>query len=230
MALETAQIVMDANTITTIANNINSLYSNAISQLTAYTFGVVALVGVLIPIIVTVIQSRSLKAEKENLEKYISDEVAKIKTSVRGELLDELALRVESENKQLSANMEDKFKLFNNKLECAKAASFHLQGNVNLTKNQHAFAAKDFCSATDGFLRGGDELNGKRTLHLLLKECLPNTNKEEYDIFELEESLNELGVLLKDINHNNRYTDSIRDLNIEHRSVKKRDTDTTQST
>lgn len=226
MALEVAQVVMDANTVTTITNNINSLYSNAISQLTAYTFGIVALVGVLVPVIVTIIQSRSLKAEKENLEKYISDEVTKIKAAVREELLDELKLKIESESKLLSASIEDKFKLFNNKLECAKAASFHIQGNTNLSKNLHPQAANDFCAATDGFLKGEDELNGKRTLNSLIIYCLPKINKEEYEDYDLDKSINELEALLKKVNQNSRHSDAIRDLNSERKAAKKREPET----
>lgn len=223
MALEVAQVVMDANTVTTITNNINSLYSNAISQLTAYTFGVVALVGVLIPIIVTVIQSRSLKAEKENLEKHIIEETTKIKTAVKEDLLAELQLMFKSESKLQSTCIEEQFKLFENKLECADAATFHLQGNRNLDLKYFDAAAQDFCSATCGYLKGSDEVNGQRTLKLLIEDCLSKINKVEYESIGFDLELDNLLKLIKIISQNDRYLDSIDALNKARQAAKKRE-------
>lgn len=206
------QVVMDANTVTTIANNINSLYSNAISQLTSYTFGVVALVGVLIPALVTLIQWRSLKAEKDNLERHISDEIIKAKLSIRDELEAEMKRLVSSEESDLFSRIEGKFQELENKLACADASTFHIQGNSQVAAGYYDLATEDFCYATEGYLRGGDEQNGKRTLRLILEKCLPNIDKVDYERIDLDGKIDTLIVLLKEMNNNNRYTDHITDL------------------
>lgn len=214
-ASEVSQVVMDANTVTTITNNINSLYSNAISQLTSYTLGVVAIVGILIPVLVTLIQWRSLKVEKDNLEKHISDEIAKVKSNIRVELETEIKQQVLAVESNLLVRIEDRFKVLEKQLECADASSFHIQGNANIAKKSYGFAARDFCHATKGYLSGGDELNGPRTLRLLIESCLPNIDKDNYEKNELGEKIDELIAFLKEINENKRYSDSIAQLNRE---------------
>ena len=188
-APEIAQVVMDADTVTTITNNINSLYSNALSQLTSYTMGVVALVGVLIPALVTFIQWRSLKAEKENLEKHIAEEITKAKLAIRDDLETELKQLVESVESSMLCRFEEKSRYLEKKLECADAATFHLQGNSQLDNKYYQLAARDYCFATERYLRGDDELNGQRTLDSLIQNCLPYINKVEYEDDDLEESI-----------------------------------------
>lgn len=221
-ATEVTPLIMDANTVTTIVNNINSLYSNAISQLTSYTFGVVAVVGILMPIIVSVIQSKSLKTEKENLEKYISDEVSKIKSTLRDEISSELKLLVEAEENELFSRVDVKFKTLEDKLKCAHASSFHIQGRTHLSQKFYLAASEDFCEATIGYLTGGDELNGQRTLRLLVNDCLTKLHKEDYENGDLDTDLESLLVALNNINIHNRYTDQIANLNRERKAGKSR--------
>jgi len=220
---EISQVVMDASTVTTIANNINSLYSNAIDQLTSYTLGVVALVGILIPVLVTLTQWRSLKAEKESLEKRISDEITNAKSTIRTELEAEMKQLIISEESSLLSRIEEKFQILENKIEIADASSFHIQGNSHITREYYAAAMKDFCSATKGYLSGGDELNGPRTLRLLIEECLPKILKSDFEDADLEEELSVLISFLKRININNRYDDAIARLNREMKAAKLRE-------
>lgn len=217
-------IVMDANTITTISNNLNSLYSNAISQLTAYTLGVVALVGILIPVLVTLIQWRSLKAEKDNLEAHISDEIQKAKSIIRDELVAEIKQLAASEEKKLISRMEERFKVLDNKFKCSEASTFHIQGNSNIRTNNYLSATTDFCIATEGYLSGGDALNGQRTLNGLIKNCIPKLNKTNFEEnSDLETRINQTVGFLGTINDSNLYTDRIAELKKETKSAKVRE-------
>ena len=213
MALpEVSQVVMDANTVTTITNNINSLYSNAINQLTSYTLGVVALVGVLIPVLVTLIQWLNIKSEKKNLENLISDEIDRAKCIIRDEIKAELKNLITAEEKALIAKMESKYEELEKKISCADAASFHLQGSAQVDNKYFGSAVEDYCLATQYYLLGGDEQNGQRTLKLILRTCMPKVDKFEYEKYELEDNLSQLIATLKNYNDNNRYTDTIKDL------------------
>jgi hypothetical protein len=223
MPTEIAQVVMDASTVTTISNNINSLYSNAISQLTSYTLGVVGLVGVLIPALVTYIQWKSLKTEKENLEHHITEEITKAKFAIRNELMAELKQLVETEENSLFSRVDEKFRDLEKKLECAEASTFHIQGNSQLNKKLYVLAAQDFCFATARYMRGEDELNGQRTLNSLIQSCLPNLDKTEFEKEDLDAILDQLISLLESINHHNRYSDRIADLNRERKAAKNRE-------
>lgn len=219
-----SQVVMDANTVTTITNNLNSLYSNAIGQLTSYTLGVIALVGVLIPALVTLIQWRSLKAEKENLQTHVENEISKAKINIRENIEAEMKLLIASEESKLLIRIEEKFRELENQLACADASTFHIQGNSQLDKSFYSTAAEDFSYASRRYLEGGDEQNAQRTLRLLIQKCLPNINKTDFEMSDdLDEKIDALIIVLKEKNENGRYAEHISDLNKERRDAKKRE-------
>ncbi len=219
---DVAPVVLDANVVTTIINNVNSLYSTAIGQLTSYTLGIVALVGVLIPVLVTVIQVRSLKAEKENLEAHISDEVDKAKLNIKEEMLQEMKREIESVESKLISSLEEKLSEIEKKLACAEAATSHLQGNDLTSRKLFALAAMDFCDATHQYLKGGDELNGQRTLRMLIEDCLPEMFNTDFDDNIIDEKIDALIELLMENNSNNRYLDKIDTLKKARKEAKNR--------
>ena len=181
-----AKEVMDANTVTTIINNLNSLYSGAMGQVITYTAIMIGIVGILIPALSVIYQWRSLKSEKKSLEKDIHDDIENAKLSIRNDIVAEINKLIALEEKALTSRMEEKFKVLDKKLECAKANSFHIQGNEQIKTGFHALAASDLCIATESYLRGEDEVNGQRTLRILLEKCLPKIDKTQYEEFDIE--------------------------------------------
>lgn len=131
-----AQLVMDANAVTTIMSNLNTLYSNAVSQLITYALGLVALVGVVIPLLVTLLQWRSLKAEKRSLELSIQDQIDTAKSAIRSGIDEELNSRVKALELSVLESIKEKTEKLEKKFGVAMAASMHLQGNAMLEKNQ----------------------------------------------------------------------------------------------
>lgn len=171
--------VLNAEVVTTIISNIDAMYATAISQLTTYTFGVVALVGVLLPIILGVVQSRSNKADKEELGKHIEKEISaaekKISTAIQAEIAEKIALEVSNMIEPLKQKIED----YELKFSQSRAGLFHLQGTMSKRNKLYAFAAMDYATSTIEYLKGGDESNGQRVLRLLQEECLPKVNKKD---------------------------------------------------
>jgi hypothetical protein len=142
---------------------------------------------------------------------------------IHDDMLSELKKKIQLEEENLALRLEEKFSIFERKLECARASSFHIQGNSHLGKEYFSIAADDFCNATEGYLQGDDELNGQRTLRLLIENCLPKIHKDEYDELELDSKINELIETLKSRNNNNRYHDHIERLNKSRKAAKSRE-------
>lgn len=232
-AQEITQAVLDANTVTTIINNIDSLYSNALTQLSAYTLGVLALVGVIIPILITIIQARNLKSEKESLIVHINNEIRNAQISLSEEfdkrelaLTNALNSKINSLVKEvevaLQNRVDEKLVIFEAKIECADASTFQIQGNDHLSKNKFVDAAEDYCNATEGYLKGKDELNGQRTLAALIT-VLPKINKQQYEDNELAKYFEAVIETLKELNQNSKYSDQIDTLNKGIRAIKLRE-------
>lgn len=69
-----------------ILERVNALYSTAFTQLVTYTVGVVAFVGLLVPIAVALLQQRRLSEEKKLLEITIREEVAAARTELEQQI------------------------------------------------------------------------------------------------------------------------------------------------
>jgi hypothetical protein len=80
-ATETQKVLMNANDVTTIISNINSLYSTVIY----WTFGIVAFIGVLLPVYIAILQNRQLKADRKLHTEEIDKQIRNAKeTLIRG--------------------------------------------------------------------------------------------------------------------------------------------------
>lgn len=205
-----------------ILSAVNGFYENAFEQLLQYTLAIIAFAGVVIPFIVGLIQWRSLKSEKENLEKLIASELLSEKSRIRDELLDELKKLVESEEGKLSSRMEEKFSSLDRRLEVARAGTFHIQGNSSLKASFFSAACLDFCYATEGYIKGNDENNAQRTLKLLIGSGLPKTTGSAYEQVNLGNKIDKLIEFLESKNINGRYTDSIENIKSESKKAKER--------
>lgn len=224
VAPEVVKEVMDANTVTTIINNLNSLYSGAMSQVITYTAIIIGVVGIIIPALSILFQWRSLRAEKKSLEKDIQEGIDNAKASIRADLIAEMKEQISIEEKKLTSRMESKFEKLEQGIECSTASIFFLQGKLQLDANLHAEALKDYCVAARHFLTGGDYVNGQRALNMVINDCLPKINKVEYDE-DAEEAINTLSKFLEgdQINTNRQFHDRIDVLKKESKKAKLRE-------
>lgn len=224
-APEVVKEVMDANSVTTIINNLNSLYSGAMSQVITYTAIIIGVVGILIPTLSILFQWRSLKAEKKSLEKDIQEGIDNAKASIRSDLIKEMKEQVSIEESALISRMELKFEALDKEIECATASIFFLQGKSQLDSNKHAEALKDYCVAARRFLIGKNDLNGQRALNIVIEDCFPKIYKAEYEEAGVEEAIDVLVkyMSLPEVNVNHRFTDKIASLKRESKIAKSRE-------
>ena len=218
-AVVATQVVMDANTTTTILGNLNTLYSNAVSQLISYTVGLVALVGIVIPAITSIIQQRSLKNEKKSLEITISDEIGKAKDNMRKDLLAEMSQLIEAQEKRLSSKLESRFNELEKQIQRTEAGIFFVQANTLMDNETYALAVAGYCAAIEGFFNSNDELNGQRALKRLINDCLPKINKPQFEGLEVDEKLQDLKKFLAEKDENGRFSDSITYINNEVKKI-----------
>lgn len=229
-AAEVAKVVMDASSVTTIINNLNSLYSTAMGQVITYSAIIIGLVGIIIPALSILFQWRSLKAEKKSLEKDIKEGIENAKLSIRNDLIKEMKEQISIEEKALLSRIDEKFSALDKKIESAMASIFFLQGKSQLDSENYAKAVDDFCIAAKGFIKGDSEVNGQAALENIIEHCLPSINKTEYEEEEVEGKINPLIEYLEseEVNVNDRYVLTIRKLKTEIKKVKVRVPEQTQ--
>ncbi|WP_462172221.1 hypothetical protein [Pseudoalteromonas xiamenensis] len=185
-----------------ILEKVNSFYSASFSQLLTITLGLVAFIGVFVPVLTTYYQNRNIKIEKENLEEFINNKLESIKLEVTKEIRDELLNDL--------SEFEDKQK---SQIEKVIAGVFYVQANAQLNKGFYKNAADSLFSAIVSSIKGKDELNLLRAFKLLIDRAIPNiTQKEEPDFVALEERIESIEKELAPLNANGRYSDTIRDL------------------
>ncbi len=97
-----SQLVMDAQATTTIIDNLNSLYSSAFGYLIDYTVGLLALFGVIVPVIFYWLQNKQLKLDEEMLAKKISLEIDEAKKTIIEDIQSKLAIELEEFKKKVS--------------------------------------------------------------------------------------------------------------------------------
>ncbi len=95
-----SQLVMDAQAITTIIDNLNSLYSSAFGHLVDYTVGLLAFLGVIVPVVFYWFQNKQLKLDKEMLAKKISLEIDEAKTTIIKDIQSKLIVELEEFEKK----------------------------------------------------------------------------------------------------------------------------------
>jgi hypothetical protein len=89
-----------------IVDKVNSFYSGAFTQLITLTVAVLAFSGIILPVLIQLIQSRTFRSEQKNLESQISKQLSAVKT----ELLDEVEKKFESERATSKKIIEQQMK------------------------------------------------------------------------------------------------------------------------
>jgi hypothetical protein len=206
------QMVMDANTVTTVINNINSLYSNAISQLITYTIGILAFVGIFIPLAISRMQNKQLKADNKALADKVATELAEAKKILIAELKVELSKEVALLDAKIVGIKEELEENISRKSAGLNAKSHHAQGNKFFEGNKNIEAFKEYLIAMKDYAKAKDEGNIQAIVGNLEK-VLPKLNQDDFVHKVGLEALAEKAIQMVDsINTNGRYTSDIRKL------------------
>lgn len=135
-----------------ILEKVNSFYDSAWNKLIIYTTILIAIIGIILPLLVTWWQNRSLKIKEESIRKDFLNEFNK--------QINELK---ENINKTTEENINKKFEDLNKKLEskldCVDAGTFHIQGNNFLITKEFKEAIISYLAAGEKYIKGNDYYN-----------------------------------------------------------------------
>jgi len=206
----TSQAVMSAYDVTTIINNINTLYTNVINQFVSISLGMLALFGVVLPLVFAYFQKRKIKADQITLTEKIEKEIA-----VAKELLTEEMKRELGNEKTLILQeiekMKKEMKLEIKKISAgANAKAHHLQANSNIADKNFSGAFIDAATAINNYAISDDEGNLIRAADtLMLKLIIPFLVKSDFIDEELEKEFKSICETIESKNVNGRYGDCL---------------------
>ena len=195
-----------------LLNMVDTFYNNAFNRLII----LLAIVGVLWPIILKAYSDYRVKIKEEKLEKRLAEKIQNLNKK-----------NLELINKENDANIEgiDKFiskklKGIDIKLSASRGLLWHVQGNLDYEKGNYSSALEDFFLAFGDYFNGKDELNLQKIL-TNIKSCYKMV--EDLSLLEKVENQHlELIKKLYEINENKRYANAIVDIEKDFDSAKKR--------
>jgi hypothetical protein len=192
-----------------ILDKVDSFYSSAFSQLLIITFGIVAFVGVFVPVLVTYYQSRNIKIEKQNLEDHINNKIASIKAEITSELITELHKKLREFKKEQTE-----------KTEFVVGGVLYVQAGLHINELRYNYATNSIISAIESCITAGDELNLSRAFNVLIDQCLPNIRiEEEPDLENLAKRIEIVNTSISKLNSSGRYTDLLNRLTKAHKKA-----------
>ncbi len=218
MALEAVPIVMDANALTTIINNIHSLYNNLVN----YTIAVILLVGAGIPSLISFFQNRVFRKEQTELKNQISSEIADGLKEGKSHLDEIIKQALDEEIGKMRLELNEIKTTFDKEIACTKGNSYHLQSNQNIIKFP-PLCIED-CKYALGFYMEGEDERNARSILIILMQALENLDKEMLDgIVDVKESIDEIIKILQQNNTNGRYEHDLEHIREGFKQAKKRE-------
>lgn len=211
-AIAATKVVMDAYDISTIINNINTLYSNALNQIIALTIGLLTLGGIILPLVIAYFQRQKSSADQIALTKTVSSEVNEAKKLLIEELDNKLAAKIEKYEERISDIKQELTETIEKIAAQSEAKIHHTQARSIIKDKFYADAVYDCETAIRNYSFAGDERNMQVIVRsLLLESILPNLNQTDFAKHdELEENFNSMLEVLNKLNVNERYAIDIK--------------------
>jgi hypothetical protein len=172
---------MDASTVTTIMNNINTLYSNALGQLITFTIGILAFVGVLLPLIISFLQNRQLKADHKNLNEKISLDIQAAKIVLNKDIKNEIVKEIEEFKEEILKLQQEMNKENIRKMTVIEAKTYHVQAVTQILSRDYPTAFQDLMTAIVSYVEADDELNVQAALNDSNMHDLPHLKKIDFE-------------------------------------------------
>jgi hypothetical protein len=189
---------MNTNDVGELLDKVNAFYSNSFSVLVNYTLELVALFGVLVPVIIQFYQNKKLALQRDQLLKEQEalvqkkeQEFIEIAAKNTASAVKDVELKLQAALEKTKAHLEETVKDAELKLQSAlEKTKAHLEGAVCFQQGKTAAMAGKIPAAVmsyiDGarrFLQGDDELNF-RNIIIDLVLVLPQLTKADMAAFK----------------------------------------------
>jgi hypothetical protein len=206
-----------------LIEKVNSLYSGALSQLTTLytetmsqlimiTVSVLALVGVIIPALVSWLQSRQINKEQKLLRAEIDNQVQ----IALQDLKKQFAIEFAKKSTEFQAVLDESKQNFAKELERIEADSdaktLHLQAKHQLTNKNYVESAESALGAMEFYVKSNNEVNLRRVWKVA-NVALNNLNSKSFQKnTELEQKIQDATKAVTRIDSNGRYADLIDEI------------------
>jgi hypothetical protein len=152
-----------------ILERVNSLYSAAFTQLIVYTVGVIAFVGVIVPLTLAWFQNRRLADEKAALESFLKSELAAARQ--------DLVLADKNLREQTQAKVEELFRAANQESQAemhrveslARGGLSHISATFYMKSEMYPMAIVHAAQAIASDALARDEGNMRAAANLLME-------------------------------------------------------------
>lgn len=201
-----------------LIEKVNALYSGALSQLTTLytetmsqlimiTVSILALVGVIIPALVSWLQTRQLSKEQKALTSEIENKIQYALQNMQVQYAAEFAKESEKFKMALEES-QIKFQKELSRIEAqSDAKAFHLQAMQNKERKFYGSSLLSAATAAINYAKCLDESNLLR-VWLVAEDAWPHINTKDFeDNDDLEEKINGSLDAIALINTNGRYDD-----------------------
>ncbi len=198
-----------------ILNSVNEFYTSAWNMLIIYTSILLAVVGVIIPLILTWWQNRTLKFREEALKNELQNifdvKVKKLNTEFS-----------EKVNEMIDEKLNKTEDFVSKKVSQAVATSFHIQGSNFLKQKDYFSAIRDYLYAGNKYLIAEDHLNLTRVNKVLLNNIKHLNSEMLYDLKLLDCGIEDYINAIQKNNTTDVFTEIIRKLKKSVHTIKKK--------
>jgi hypothetical protein len=183
-----------------VMNSVNEFYSGAFDKLFEFVLALIALFGVVLPILFQVYQKRALKGE-----------MATLFDEKKTDLLKQIGAKFEEEKKNNEKSLAEKSADIEKKLIRTEGYTFQIQGNMLAEQKHYLHAAESYLTAARRYCKSesGENLINILTV-CLINGVLPKLLKKDIEKDSLKEGFDKLIKQLTEINKNGFLSDSIR--------------------
>lgn len=192
-----------------LLNTVNGFYDQAFNKLLIVTFGVIAFIGVLVPLVVGWVQIRSLRTEKDSISRDLKSEIETEKRRIREAIEQSVRDEMKNAHSEFARRIEELSGDLKKSAAAAEARALHIQGISSLERGDAPSSVEDFAAAVPLYIAANDELNAQRCIASLIDFCLPRTDKEEFKRYKVKGYCEILLKSLRESDENGRYFNSI---------------------
>lgn len=191
---------LSQNDAISILDAAHNFYSDAFSSLLQLTLGLLAIGGIVVPLLIGWIQNRRVKMESASLKREMDSLVNLEVVQLRALLSDEVAKEVAEFDKRLGL-MESKITdELTKKFNKITGGICHVQANSLISNEDYLAAIESLKGAVSEYCKCRDLNNLQRVIGQLEGECMPKLNKKSFeDEINLEADINKIIKDLSDL-------------------------------
>jgi len=187
-----------------VVDSVNGFYSGAFDKLFNLVLALIALFGVILPILIQIYQRRVMKVSEAELKA----EMAKLLNEKKDELLQEVKKQFDAEKQIIATSLKENIETIEKRQNKAQGDVFQLQAS-NRGADDMVEKCHDLCMAAEHYCKsnGGGDLS--RSIRSLTVAVLPKLTGKDLERDGLNKRLLQILVELEKWNHNDVLADVI---------------------